>query len=66
MGESMPVVQLTESRSQNIIIHYVPTGTDLVTKAEKFWNDPKLRELAKQYDITIDAVIKSKVRALQH
>ena len=61
----MPIVQLTESRVQHAIVHYVPTGTELVANAEKFWNDPALKELAKKYGIVIEAVVKSRVRALE-
>ena len=62
----MPVIQLTEARKQHAIIHYVPTNTPLVAAAEKFWNDPRVKQAAVDCGIgSIDAVVKSKVKALQ-
>jgi hypothetical protein len=60
----MVVVQLTESRKQHAIIHYVPTGTQIPASAEAFWKDPELVKLAAKHGITIEAVTKSKVKAL--
>ena len=61
----MPIVQLTESRKQHAIVHYVPTNTPLVAAAEKFWNDARVKQAAQDCGLgNIDAVVKSKVRAL--
>lgn len=62
----MPIVQEIESRSQFAVIVYVPTNTPLVAKVRTFWDDPKVKALWQEHTgTTIDAVIQSKVKALQ-
>jgi len=59
------IVQVTESRKVLAVVHYVPTGTDMIEKAVKFWNDPRVKTLAEEFGFFIEGVQKSKVRALE-